>query len=482
MNEQDKNSRFYPPKKQGKDNTAKNKPAASTRLYVSENSSRFYPPTKSSKNASTENQKSGSAKSSSASSNTKKTADRQSTLKNTAKPATHTPPAKGTRIAMPLDENRSYKPSDERKKVEGNASDSVSHKDTNNKIQSSKKTDKKTLPGKLNIESSPSPQEINTVLRNTASKTSTVSNRKNAKSKQTHYKKPAPKLTEAQYELSQKRRYIISLTAACIGVIICSTLLFLYVFGIRKITVVGATRYESDYIISLTGVTRGDNLLFVNANELIDNINDDPYMSAEIRKNYPDELVVIITENEERAVIKSVNGSAIIDAFGTVLDIRADNNTDDSGLLSVLGMSSTGLKVGSHIDDTVDYRAHALLKLIDAIDRCGLTAMITQIDIENPFGIYMKTKDGINVYIGNDENIEEKLLGLEDICKKIIEMGYGSGELNVSNPDDPSYMPDNSEIPEPTVEPSYPMETNQTGTPENPDMQTTESPYTQEPG
>lgn len=305
-----------------------------------------------------------------------------------------------------------------------------------------------------------------------------VPKRENAK-KPRPVPQKTPESVEQARERKQRRRYVVSLTLACMGALACALILTAFVFSIRKITVIGALRYDEDYIRQLADVNRGEILLIKDTDAMAARLNADPYLEAEIQKKYPNEIVIIVSEKTERAYIESVDGWAVIDGYGTVLGIIPESQADAS-LLKVTGMSAAGLKVGVCLGDVHDYQAKLLLTLIEEIDKAYLTDSIVEINMTNPFGIYIKTNEGIDIYLGEGKDLARKLESIEPCCEKIRSLGYGVGMLDLSNVDNPTYKKYGEPLKTPEPMP-VPTDDAGTGTPVTTEPVTTQAPKTEAP-
>jgi cell division septal protein FtsQ len=81
---------------------------------------------------------------------------------------------------------------------------------------------------------------------------------------------------------------VFLLTVLCAGAYVASSLLF----KIESITVSGNVRFESDYIIRLSGLNIGDNLLFLDTKGAQDSISQNPYITAKITRKLPNQIVI----------------------------------------------------------------------------------------------------------------------------------------------------------------------------------------------
>lgn len=96
--------------------------------------------------------------------------------------------------------------------------------------------------------------------------------------------------------------------------------------GIDKVTISGISQLREKEILAAAGISPRISLLFLNATEMRDKLEDMPLVkSAAVRKLYPNELVITLTEREPFAVWQ-VNGDlSIVAEDGTVIDHNVDS-------------------------------------------------------------------------------------------------------------------------------------------------------------
>lgn len=258
----------------------------------------------------------------------------------------------------------------------------------------------------------------------------------------------SPEVRKLRRERARKAlRYVFLvflLAVLCAGAYVASSLLF----KIESITVSGNVRFESDYIIRLSGLNIGDNLLFLDTKGAQDSISQNPYITAKITRKLPNQIVITVTERSECAVIVTKTGYATMDIEGNVLSIESDNPLPT--LVRITGMETSSLQVGKRIAPLSDYRASTLLKLISEIISGEYYAVISEINMANPLAIEMLAKSNYPVYFGDTENCAKKLENLKRILNEISDLG--TGRIDVSCVDKPAFIPDSDATPSPTDE------------------------------
>jgi Cell division septal protein len=95
--------------------------------------------------------------------------------------------------------------------------------------------------------------------------------------------------------------------------------------GIDRVTISGIGQLHEAEVLAAAGISPRVSLLFIDANEMRDQLEKVPLIkTAAVRKLYPDELVITLTEREPFAVWQLNGELYIVAEDGTVIDHMAD--------------------------------------------------------------------------------------------------------------------------------------------------------------
>ena len=122
----------------------------------------------------------------------------------------------------------------------------------------------------------------------------------------------------------KKKHYLLKFLSVVL--VLAAAWFFLHssYFAIEKIKVEGRVNYTKKEVVKMSGVKKGDNILFdVRRNEVRDRLLEDSYIeTVKISRDLPKTLIITITEREELAVVRVKKGEfAVIDKEGYVLRI-----------------------------------------------------------------------------------------------------------------------------------------------------------------
>lgn len=271
-------------------------------------------------------------------------------------------------------------------------------------------------------------------------------------------------LTEREKLAIERQRRLNRFISKCIVavILIAALLLTWFLLIVDEIDVSGNARFTQEEILNKSELKTGRHIWLENISDAKKRIEEDPYIeNADIRRVYPDKLMITVTERTEAAVIVGLNSQAVIDPNGYVLSIGT--RADYTGLIKISGMGFSGYHVGQRLGEESDFNSRTLVALLAAIYNAQIEGDIDTMDISNPLSIYMTTQNGLSLHIGQPDNLDDKLANYKIVLPKLRELGLDtSGTLDLSAMGDPVYSSHenmdlpagtNSADPEDTAEP-----------------------------
>lgn len=256
------------------------------------------------------------------------------------------------------------------------------------------------------------------------------------------FSKPRPAPRQIDRGVLEKA-VIFSAVMLMVGIL----LILYYWLLIDRIEVTGNEALERADVLTVAGINVGEHMLLVNTGEAQRKLLQNPRIkSVQIRRLYPDRLVIAIEERRPVASIAGGGSYAIIDAEGYVLSIEADSQE----LLQVYGMGSAGFQLGKRLGDSEDFNSAILLTMIAALEKANVLGDMAGLDITQPLSVNLTTKDGYSIHVGQAENLDEKLSNLALVLAKVKALGYTDGVIDLAVQGDPVYTPPAAE---PTEEP-----------------------------
>ena len=251
---------------------------------------------------------------------------------------------------------------------------------------------------------------------------------KKIKTKKVHKAKPLDEIVNEE-ELNQrreerKRRFkrklriakYITLLALIIAVILL--ILFSPLFNVKEILVEDNDIVSTEQIISLAKINIDTNTFKINANKVNKQVKENPYIDEiEIIRKLPSTIVIKVKERKPAFLIEYANGYVCIDKSGYILNI-----TEEKQNLPILqGLQTTNDKftVGNRLEVQDLSKVYVVSKILEIATENDISNLITRVDIENINNIKLILEEKEKtVYVGNDNNLNIKLLTLKQILEK----------------------------------------------------------------
>lgn len=202
-------------------------------------------------------------------------------------------------------------------------------------------------------------------------------------------------------------------------------IIILLVFGISvffRITVIeiratGAGKYTAEQILSVSGIKKGDNLIFVDAKAAEQKISLHlPYLNeVVIEKIVPDTVVINVTESQPTAALSYGGSWWIIDQKARVLEKTGAE--DIEGKIIVSGIEPVSLVEGRAIivDKKNETQLKYLIDVLSAIYNSDMAEEVGTLDISNIGNISFTLDGRFKVVLGSGQDAEYKLATLRNI-------------------------------------------------------------------
>lgn len=232
-------------------------------------------------------------------------------------------------------------------------------------------------------------------------------------------KRPAPasKKKPLRRRSSKNLKVFYTFLALLIGgaaAYYCVTTLFV----VQNISIEGLTRYEAEEVIATSGIRKGEALFSIDGESAGDKITSvyNYIETAAIRKKYPNEIVLEITEAVPFAYLEEADGFTLISTTGKVLERSLESAGDD--LIAVRG-------IGTVAQSDADLKNLGLLQEISAdMDSLGMTDY-GFLDLSDTLDIGMIYQDRVYVKLGNELELDYKLQFVDEVVRGRLEKtGY----------------------------------------------------------
>lgn len=238
--------------------------------------------------------------------------------------------------------------------------------------------------------------------------------------------------------LKAKRRRLIKRIVILIIILVVGGVVFAIksnFFNVKKVAILGNPIMSGDDVKSRTENLIGQNIFFINKQNIINEAKKNPYVeSVEIKKVYPKEIDIKVSEKQGIYCIDKDGQKYVLDG-GAILLEKADN-VENRKLVNVIGVELKNAEPGGKTIE--DSRMLAFLDIFYQIIKNNPTNYnIDSIDVTDLMNIkiYIGKVEG---KLGNDENIPDKMNKLLHIIEN-PNIGITEGYVDVGFNGSPVY-------------------------------------------
>lgn len=225
-------------------------------------------------------------------------------------------------------------------------------------------------------------------------------------------------------------RSIIGVVFLVVGVIVGLSLFF----NINKIVVSGDAVYSHETVIKASGVTEGDNLIFLSKSKLNEKISSElTYIgSVTVKRRLPSTLELVVKKTEAKLGIAMNGYFTLLDENGKVLEKDLETVGENIILLNLGEIESAELG-----ETVVTKEEKTFTKLHDVLSECERIGLhdISLMDISDIYNIKIVYQGRITLELGetDSENLSSKLaLGKAAIEKQDEENNLYRGTINLT--------------------------------------------------
>lgn len=228
-------------------------------------------------------------------------------------------------------------------------------------------------------------------------------------------------MAKEKYTKRHRRGAVIYTPIAVLLIIIIAIFGISVFFRITEIEVTGAKKYTVEKILSVSGISKGDSLIFVDKKAAEENITVNlPYLNeVVIEKIVPDKVIIKVTESQPIAVISFDDIWWIVDQKAKVLE-----KTDAKGAsekIHISGIDPISLAEGQKmfVDESQQTKLQYLTNVLSALYTAGISSQVSSIDVSNIANISFAYGDRFTVNFGSGENAEDKLVMINDVMTQL---------------------------------------------------------------
>lgn len=248
-------------------------------------------------------------------------------------------------------------------------------------------------------------------------------------------------MAEEKYTKRRRRGAVVYTPIAVLLIVIILIFGISVFFRISEIDVTGAKKYTVEQILAVSGIKKGDNLIFVDSKGASEKIGANlPYLNEIIiEKIVPDKIIIRVTESQPIAALSYSGSWWIVDQKARILEETDSNSASEK--IEISGIEPVSAAEGQEIivDESQQTKLQYLIDILSAINKAGLSDQVRALDISNIGNISFTYSDRFTVILGSGESADYKLAALQDVISQLD--SDDKGKIDLSREGEPHFIP-----------------------------------------
>ncbi len=205
------------------------------------------------------------------------------------------------------------------------------------------------------------------------------------------------------------------------------------IFNIQEIQVVGNVLLQPETIISLSGLSKEQNIFRFVSQQIEEKVKENPYVqTAKVSRIFPSTVQIEVIERERDFNIEFMNGYAYINKQGYILEVS--DSKLDVPVIQGITTPEENIVPGNRLQSEDLEKLETVIEMVSLWKTNGIEQNINSIDItnKNEYSLYIE-QEKKKIYLGDKSNLNNKILWVEAIMndnKEVEGEIYVNGELN----------------------------------------------------
>jgi cell division protein FtsQ len=228
-------------------------------------------------------------------------------------------------------------------------------------------------------------------------------------------------------------------------VVVAAVILYSALFQVRTIHVTGNTSISEQEIIRLSGLQVGQNSMTIDDEAVMRKVEGNRYLRCTLVDVQWDSVTIHVKERVPAVHINHNGMVVVLDNRGFVLEESLHAGGDYSHLVKAIGLNVRRCALGQQIALTSATQLQTYTQILVELKAMKGIDLIAELDMSSMDSIYLTTRgeetQRFYVRLGSEESIHEKLRAFMITRDKVLQMGYTSGTIDVTDPGRPTYSP-----------------------------------------
>ena len=240
---------------------------------------------------------------------------------------------------------------------------------------------------------------------------------------------PIPPVKRPRKLLSRFVMFLLIVTAVLI-------VLQTVVFRLKTVYVIGNDTVSAEYITSLSGLVKGENIFSVNEESVRDNLEEDHWIVLNhMYKQYPNEVYLFVDERDIVATMQWLGIQYTLDIDGMILEEYSSMDFDGEVPL-VYGFNVSSATVGEYLSVHNKSQLTAYSSIVSELTIQRYEDEVVNINVSDTDSLSLLTKSNITVQLGNSDYMRAKIGAMRTDIAYLQQLGETTGLLDVTTPED----------------------------------------------
>lgn len=224
-----------------------------------------------------------------------------------------------------------------------------------------------------------------------------------------------------------------ALQIVIVGAVLAVVLLFVFrsVFAIRSVQVQGNSYCTVQEVVASSGIKVGESIFSVKESQVRENINKNRYLEfvSVWREYFPSTVIITVTEHAPQTKFMWMGVPYLVGDHWIVLEDSQRIDYESVHVPEIIGMTVSQARVGQEVVYGVAGQADAIRKVVEALALEGIMGDIVDINVTSPDSIMMRTEAGLQIALGDDNQLGEKMAYVGDLLPRLATFGSLQGAL-----------------------------------------------------
>ena len=241
----------------------------------------------------------------------------------------------------------------------------------------------------------------------------------------------AKKSREATAKPRRQRRAGLGFLAMVAVLVVAALVIRSRTFVLGEVRVEGNEAYTDSQIAAMSGLKIGESIFSVNENAIARSFSTSSDVKLlDVRVDLPDTVTLVVSERKARAAVNCAGVILIVDEEGQIM--QRMSSVPESGVIVVSGLDVSVNAQGRKIESAKTWQLRDMKTVLTALEARGMMSVMSELNLSDRYNIYLVSTSGVQIMLGDEENIPDKLVWAQAVLEKLTQEGVRRGILDVS--------------------------------------------------